>query len=102
MGDITKALQVLGKFESLRDEGAVEIYIENKSMAIDKDRIPRENQMKYHWYREAFLYFKFKALSEFDENKDILRFIDRKTGKEIISLNRDELEEATHLNQPNI
>lgn len=102
MGDITKALQVLGKFEALRNDGAVEINVKNKSIAIDEDRIPREDQKKYYWYREAFLYFKFKALSEFDENKDLLTIIDRKTGKEIISLNREELEEATHLKQPNI
>jgi len=94
MGDITKALQVLGKFEALRNAGALELRIEEKAMAIDEDKIPRDYQKKNYWYREAFLYFKFKALSDFDENKDQLTFIDMKTGKEIIALNREELEEV--------
>jgi len=101
MGDITKALQVLGKFEALRNAGALELSIEKKTIFIDGDKIPREDQKSYYWYREAFLYFKFKALSDFDEHKDPLTFIDKKTGKEIITLNRKELEEAT-LNEPNI
>ncbi len=97
MGDITKALQVLGKFEALRNAGALELRIEEKVMEIDEDRIPRDDQKKNYWYREAFLYFKFKALSDFDEYKDQLTFIDKKTGKEIIALNREELEEVTNL-----
>ncbi len=95
MGDITKALQVLGKFEALRNAGVLELSIEQKVMSIDAEKIPSEEQKKYYWYREAFLYFKFKALSDFDEYKDQLTFIDKNTGREIIALNREELEEAT-------
>ena len=95
MGDITKALQVLGKFEALRNAGVLELSIEKKVMSIDAEKIPSEEQKKYYWYREAFLYFKFKALSDFDEYKDQLTFIDKNTGREIIALNREELEEAT-------
>ncbi len=102
MGDITKALQILGKFEELRNTGALELSIEKKTIFIDENKIPRKDQKRYYWYREAFLYFKFKALSDFDEHKDPLTFIDKKTGKKIISLNRKELEEATPLNGSNI
>ncbi len=101
MGDITKALQVLGKFEALRNAGALKLSIEKKAMFIDGDKIPRDDQTRYYWYREAFLYFKFKALSDFDEHKDPLTFFDKKTGKKIASLNLEELEESTPLKEPN-
>ncbi len=83
MGDLTKALQVLGKFEEIRSKGELELDFTKKQFKINPTLLPGENDALQTWYREAFLYYKFKALSAFDENRDAILFTNMNNGHSI-------------------
>lgn len=91
--NITKALQVLAKFEELVKAQVVWISIQEKKVVISESIIPGDQAAKKYWMKEAFLYFKFKAVSDFDENEDELRFISAHDGRLIARIKMEEIKE---------
>jgi hypothetical protein len=90
-GNITKALQVLAKFEELVHAGFVSIDIEGKQVIVNPNVLPKNAAEKKFWMKEAFLYFKFKAVGEFDEHKEMLTITSSTDGSLIDRCTMDEL-----------
>lgn len=93
-GNITKALQVLAKFEELVHAEYVHLDIAGKQVLLNPGILPATTEERRIWMKEAFLYFKFKAANEFDETCETLAFSSASDGKVIERFTMAELQNA--------